>query len=549
MDSEKKKKILTYKDLIEKGLDNIKISNFEKATLYFTEAINTEKTSYEAYINLSNIYIYQNKIKKSLDLLNNYFLNYPYNFLLSCHLADIYFNYGYEEDLLKFDKVLEEKNNFNNKDKYYIYFLQAKFFEKKNKTEIAIDLFNKAIKINKLHFQSFISLLNLYESTNNLKNFVAYLNNAKKIFINAEEKKVLLFYESLLLNRQKKYNESENFIQNHKLVSLFRDNKSYLIRLFNLKSKNNEKLKNYKNAFDSVSLRNDLLLNLESNKNFNKHSVLNTINTYKNFYLKNKDKFLFDSDKKIKSSKNAFLVGFPRSGTTLLDTVLRSHKLTLVLEEEPYLLNCRKSFFNNNKDLNSLIDISKAEKDIIKKQYYSQINIKENNLEKIIIDKFPLSIIELPFIKINFPDSKIIFALRHPCDVIISCYFTYFKINDAMLNFLKVEDIIHFYNEVFELFDIYNKKLNIKVHFIKYEDVINDFDKTIENLTQYLDIDFQPDMRNFFLTARNREKISTPSYQQVINPIYKSSINKWKHYDKILELENKMQKWITYFGY
>ena len=76
-------------------------------------------------------------------------------------------------------------------------------------------------------------------------------------------------------------------------------------------------------------------------------------------------------------------------------------------------------------------------------------------IKKIIIDKLPLSIIELGFIKIIFPNSKIILAMRHPCDVITSCFFTSFKINDSMINFLKLKTLLIFIT----LFLVYLKSM------------------------------------------------------------------------------------------
>ena len=124
-----------------------------------------------------------------------------------------------------------------------------------------------------------------------------------------------------------------------------------------------------------------------------------------------------------------FLVGFPRSGTTLLDTILRTHSKTLVLEEKVYLENTRNYFFTSkNNKLDAINNISSEEIISLRKYYFDQINIDYKNIINV-IDKLPLTITELGFVKKIFPDAKIILALRHPCDVVISCYFSSFKIN------------------------------------------------------------------------------------------------------------------------
>ena len=173
-----------------------------------------------------------------------------------------------------------------------------------------------------------------------------------------------------------------------------------------------------------------------------------------------------------------------------------------------------------------------------------------NNLDKnIFVDKLPLSIIELGFIKCIFPNSKIITLLRHPCDVIISCYFSSFKTNEAMINFLNWKDTINFYNDVFDLYEFYQSELNLNIYTIKYEDVVYDFKNQIEKLLKFLDLKYEKNQEEFYITAQKRTKISTPSYNQVINPLYTSSIGRWKNYKNINSAENDLKKWIKKFNY
>ena len=89
-------------------------------------------------------------------------------------------------------------------------------------------------------------------------------------------------------------------------------------------------------------------------------------------------------------------MSFPRSGTTLLDTILRTHSKIKVLEEKPFIINLRHNYFIKNKNnLSSLLEITQKEKDDIRSKYYKEIKISSGDKDKIIIDKLPLSIIEL----------------------------------------------------------------------------------------------------------------------------------------------------------
>ena len=169
--------------------------------------------------------------------------------------------------------------------------------------------------------------------------------------------------------------------------------------------------------------------------------------------------------------------------------------------------------------------------------------------DKIIIDKFPLNIIEIGFIKRIFPNSKFIISLRHPCDVILSCFTSNFKINEGMANFYDLESSAILYNEVFFLFQQYRNIFDIDYFMIKYEDVIKDFKPTINNLLNFLILNWEDNLTDFNNTALNRNRINTPSYSQVIQPLYDSSINRWKNYKEINNIYPIIEKWIEDFNY
>ena len=139
--------------------------------------------------------------------------------------------------------------------------------------------------------------------------------------------------------------------------------------------------------------------------------------------------------------------------------------------------------------------------------------------------------------------------MRHPCDVITSCFFTSFKINDSMINFLTIDDTIDFYNSVFSLFEVYEKELNFEYIITKYENIVNNFKYEITSLLKFLGLEYETKLEKYYLTALNRPKISTPSYNQVINPLYQSSIGRWKNYEKISKHKTKLRKWILKYGY
>ena len=538
-----------YQVLINNGIKNAKKGKLDEARLSFLNAIELNSTNNKAYINLSNIYLLQNEFNKSITLLINYLENI-FDEDVSNQAAKICFKFNLRKDFNKLIKTIKLTNNIFKKEKKYLFFINAQFHEADQNFDEAKKSYKNSILCDNLYFDAYINLLNLYESTNDIINLKLLIESAYKNFRDKEQKNQLIFFDSLRLNREDKFKESANLILTSNLDSVFKNNINLQIRLLNLKSQNNERLKKYHEAFNNIEKRNSILINLKANKKYNKNNVLNTIEKYKHFFVKKNIKKITISNNYSKDKNLIFLVGFPRSGTTLLDTILRSHSKIKVLEEKPILLNLRHEFFKNkNNNLLNLLKITELEKNNIRKNYFKKIILNKHDEKKIIIDKLPLSIIELGFIKIIFPNSKIILAMRHPCDVITSCFFTSFKINDSMINFLQIEDTIDFYNSVFSLFEIYEKELNFEHTIVRYENVVKNFKHEIINLLKFLGLEYETKLEKFYSTALKRTKISTPSYSQVINPLYKSSIGRWQNYEKIRKHKFKLNKWILKYGY
>ena len=118
-----------------------------------------------------------------------------------------------------------------------------------------------------------------------------------------------------------------------------------------------------------------------------------------------------------------------------------------------------------------------------------------------------------------------------------------------MINFLEWNDTITFYNEVLDLFDSYTKEFEINYIEVKYENIINDFKKEVNKILMFLNLDYESKLENFFITAKKRSKISTPSYNQVINPLYRSSIGRWKQYKNIKGIKFQLDRWMKEFRY
>ena len=527
-----------YKLNLDLGMIYVNEKDFTKAKFIFKKLIQNNKNRYEGFLNLSNIYAIYKKYSESEKILKNYLKKNGYNKEIITGLASIYYQ---SENYKKLNILIDQ--NINQENNHILFFLKSIIYEINNETNNQISYLKKSIEINNIFWVAYEKLFNIYEKTNKIDELDKLISFSDDKFINEIK---LYYYKAVCFFRKNLFSKALDELNSNKLEDIFKEtsNDIYLANLYDLLSKIYLKIKKFDQSLFFAIKRNSVTLKSEANKKFKKDTLLNIIKKYQFFYQSSDN--IFKSHKNVLYHDNiTFLVGFPRSGTTLLDTILRSHSKTLVLEEKPYLINLRHKFFKEN-TLEKISLISSNQIAKLQKEYFNSFDYSK---DKLIIDKFPLNLIEMGFIKKIFPKSKIILAIRHPLDCILSCVLTSFKINEAMANYENLQTSAFFYNEVFKLFKIYENNLKLNYHLIKYENLVNEFDSEIKNLLSYLEIEYEENILNYQVTAKNRERINTPSYHQVIKPIYNSSINRYQNFDEIEKIKSKIDRWIKEFNY
>ncbi|MBX3505795.1 MAG: sulfotransferase [Parvibaculum sp.] len=224
-----------------------------------------------------------------------------------------------------------------------------------------------------------------------------------------------------------------------------------------------------------------------------------------------------------------FLVGFPRSGTTLLDQILDAHPKVQVLEEMPLLNAMRKGFQGYPK---ALFTLDEAERATLRDIYFSELRAADADLEgRIVVDKMPLNMVHAGLIARVLPEAKFILALRHPADCVLSCFMQDFVPNGAMLNFLTLEGSARFYDRVFALWEQYRALMPLNVREVRYENLVADLRGEVEPVLNFLGLDWNEAVSDPAAHALQRGTIRTPSYSQVTQPIYASSTERWRHYE------------------
>jgi len=237
-----------------------------------------------------------------------------------------------------------------------------------------------------------------------------------------------------------------------------------------------------------------------------------------------------------------FIVGFPRSGTTLTEQILVSHpniapggELTLVTELKSSQLNVIGSSQDQYPScLGKLIGRDDAQ-DIVQKwrQHYldrcNEIGIVDSN-RRFFTDKMPLNLIDLPFITMLFPDSPIIHVIRNFMDSAMSAVFSNFAHGIQWVD--SFESAAHFHLQTMKLIDHIKENLEMNYLSVKYEDLVKDQEFWSRKIVDFVGEEWDDRCLDFHKTKR---VAATASYEQVTRKIYTTSLARYKNYEKHLQ--------------
>ena len=484
------------------------LKDFDAAIEAYNKALAINPDYAEAHTNLGSALKEQGKLEEAIEAYNKALAIKPDN-------AEAYNNMG---NALKVQGKLEE----------------------------AIKAYNKALAIKPDYAEAWSNGAEALEKWNKLKELGLWLERACQILEPIPSD--ISFMKSKLLWRNKDTQEAIKLILNIDVTNITPIRKQDYL---NLKAKCCEASKDYGLAYDCFENMNSLATKsndyLELNPEGYFQNIKETLASLKSNSLENPSNNVTEQPDLVP----VFLVGFPRSGTTLLDTILRSHSSIDVVEEKP-LVSSAKAFIEKS----GYSEIAQVlPKDVIsgaRKAYITELDKHRESIDNksILIDKLPLNLLQIPLIQQLYPRAKFILALRHPLDTILSCWMQNFKLNDAMANMVDLGRIVDFYCVAMDTFKICRAKYNLNVHEIRYEDLIEDLNGETSALLKFLDLDWEAQMENYQDTALKRGRINTPSYSQVVQPIYKDAKYRWLNYEKHLrQYITQVEPWIDEFCY
>ena len=456
------------------GLSLQNMNDQESAIIFFKEAILSDKKNFAAMNNLANSYRAKHEYDKAEELYLTIIQQEPNN--------------------------LKAVNNYANLKNSLNHFKEA------------IELYSRAIKIKPNDTYLLFRLAASYQS-------IGEFEQTKKII---EE---ILRLDSKNTSAYKMISSSTKFTkENIKLLDeilvLSEDeslNKNQKIDLFFALGKIYEDLKEFDKSFEYLKKANFLQKEKFLYKKEEDEKLFSNI-------IKTFDKINFNQFKKhTKEKEIIFICGMPRSGTTLVEQICASHKEVSGAGELGYLeYTVTKNFLkNNNFDVKKIIDEGLSEDNIIQSEYMKFLNFHKFST-KIVTDKAPPNFRWIGFLKIFFPNCKIIHCSRNAKDNCLSLFKNSFN-SKSMMWSNSQKDIANYYNLYFKMMSFWKVKFNDSIYEAKYENLVNNPEEEIRNLLKFCNLDWDEKCLNFH--ENKKTPIQTVSLVQAREPIYKSSVN------------------------
>jgi tetratricopeptide (TPR) repeat protein len=508
------------KEKIQYIVEVFKKGNLIEAEEASKELIRTNPNIGFLYNLLGLIFAQQNKIDLAIETYEKGIKNDPNFALLYNNLGLVYFNNKNSVNIKKAEELYKKSItiDINNPEPHNNL---GTLFSSRSQYEKAESCYKKAISIKPLAI-SYYNLGSLYITTGNF----------------SEAKKNLL--ESIKLNPK--------FVRAHRSLSRITNYKKDTSHLKLLETINNKLDKNDEDSKVDMSFAlGKAYEDIENfSKSFNFYQEANSLYKKKIKFILNdeKKKFneikntfnisIFDKYKKFGNKKDEpiFIVGMPRSGTTLIEQIISSHPDVFGCDETetiPYLAT--KYFKNNNMKLffENIVEFTPKTLKKIGDEYVLKMQEFSNNSKRT-TDKLPINFLSIGFIKLILPNAKIIHCQRDPKDNVLSIFKNHFP--GQRVNFAyDLSDIVEYYNLYKNLMNFWNKNLNKFIYNVKYENLILNSEGEIKRLLKYCNLEWSDKCLSFY---NNKRPVKTASDYQSRNKIYSSSIGSWKNFDKFL---------------
>lgn len=245
-----------------------------------------------------------------------------------------------------------------------------------------------------------------------------------------------------------------------------------------------------------------------------------------------------------------FIVAFPRSGTTLLELTLDAHPALASMDEQPILQNAIDDILALGiRYPAQLARLSAAQLNEVRDKYWQRVRRKVK-LEpgQRLIDKNPLNLLRLPAIRRLFPNAHILLAVRHPCDVIFSCFMQHFRAPDFALLCRDLPTLSGGYRKSFDFWYAQQNILRARAMEVRYETFVDAFADQARDIFEFIEVPWDDVVLQPGKRAMEKRFISTPSYSQVVQPVTTKAVGRWHRYERHFQsslpiLRPYLEKW------
>jgi tetratricopeptide (TPR) repeat protein len=247
---------------------------------------------------------------------------------------------------------------------------------------------------------------------------------------------------------------------------------------------------------------------------------------------------------------HVFLMGFPRSGTTLLEQVLASHPDVEALEERDTLADAMAAYGKTPAQLVGLADAPPSEICRLRDAYWRRVAREgAKPAGKLFVDKHPLNTFRLPVIAKLFPEAKVLFARRDPRDVVLSCLRRRFAMSRPMYQLLTLDGAAAFYDLAMQFGERLGGRLPLEHTVVRHESLVEDFDATAREVCSFLGLPWTDALRSFADRIQDRG-VATPSGAQIARGLSAEGMGAWRRYAaQLAPADPVLAPWVARFGY
>ena len=234
----------------------------------------------------------------------------------------------------------------------------------------------------------------------------------------------------------------------------------------------------------------------------------------------------------IRSDRPVFIVGMPRSGTSLAEQILASHAAVFGAGElndiNQMVLSLPAMLGSSRRYPQCVTELTREKVDALTQGYLEKLVGLSADAARV-TDKMPHNYLHLGLIELLFPDAHIVHCVRHPLDTCLSIYSQHFNTFHAYAHDLS--DLGEYYRQYRRLMQFWRETLSLPMFEFRYEEAVADPERGIRELVAFCGLDWDENCLRFHETRRT---VNTPSSEQVREPMYTRSVGRWKHYETFL---------------